>query len=162
MVLRHGTEVVKNTATTICDSCQLPHHSVGQTNDTWCNVRCRSHIQGLCPPRHKSMHLPYMGSAPHLPLYNVANTMVACIVGTRLDFCITLLHSDIEKSLNKLQRFQNKLAQVICNVSTDQQHTGDYLRNLYQPLGRRKPVYRLCANFPVASDAGIPALHKLP
>ena len=33
---------------------------------------------------------------------------------------------------------------------------------LFLTLGRQKPVYRLCTNFPVASHAGIPALRKLP
>ena len=54
---------------------------------------------------------------------NIANTMAACIVCTRLDYCNALLHSATKKSLNKLQRVQNKLVRVICNITICQQHT---------------------------------------
>ena len=60
-----------------------------------------------------------------------ANTMAACIVGTLLVYCNALLHAATEKSLNKLQRVQNKLARIVCNVTTCQQHTVDLLCNLH-------------------------------
>ena len=62
---------------------------------------------------------------------DVPNTMVACIVGTRLDYCNALLHSATEKSLNKLQIVQNKRARDVCNVITRQQYTIDRRRNLH-------------------------------
>ena len=82
------------------------HHGVGQTKDTWRNIRCCTHIRGLSQWRRGS--IPDMGSAPHSRsiIHDIANTMVACIVGIRLNYCNTLLHGAIEKSL-KLQRVQN-------------------------------------------------------
>ena len=65
------------------------------------------------------MQLPHVGSAPRPPLDILccANTMAACIVGTRLDYCYALLCGATEKSLNKLQIVQKKLAEVVCNVT---------------------------------------------
>ena len=67
----------------------------------------------------------------HLIYRDVANTMAACIVGTRLDYFNALLYGATEKLLNKLQIVQNKLARVICNETTRQQHIIDLLRNLH-------------------------------
>ena len=39
LFLRYETEVVKNAATTNCNSCRLPHYDVGQTKDTRCNIK---------------------------------------------------------------------------------------------------------------------------
>ena len=61
----------------------------------------------------------------------VANTMTACIVDTRLDYCNALLHDATEKSLIELQIVQNKLARVVCNLTTHQQHIIDLLRSLH-------------------------------
>ena len=62
---------------------------------------------------------------------DVANTMAACIVGTHLNYCNALLYGATEKSPNKLQLVQNKLARVVCNVTTRHQHIIDLLRNLH-------------------------------
>ena len=62
---------------------------------------------------------------------DVANTMAACIVGTRFDYCNALSYGSTGKSLNKLQIVQNKLSWVVCNVTTRQQYTIDLLRNLH-------------------------------
>ena len=56
---------------------------------------------------------------------DVANTIAASLVDTRLDCCNILLHGATEKSFIKLQRVQNKLARVVCNVTTRQRHTVD-------------------------------------
>ena len=55
----------------------------------------------------------------------VANTMAACIVCTRLDYCNALL----QVFTDKLQIVQNTLTRVVCNVTTRQQHTIDLLHN---------------------------------
>ena len=62
---------------------------------------------------------------------DVANNTAACIVGTRLDYRNSLLHGATVKSLNKLQRVQNKLDLIVCNITTRQQHIVDLLRNLH-------------------------------
>ena len=62
---------------------------------------------------------------------DVANTMVACIVGTHLDYCNALLYGATEKLLSKFQIVQNKLARDVCNVSTRHQQTIDLLRNMH-------------------------------
>ena len=78
---------------------------------------CNFHILGLRHIRHSIYR-------------DVANTMAACIVGTRLDYCNARLLGATEK-LFKLQRVQNKLARVVCSVVTRQQHIVDLIRNLH-------------------------------
>ena len=62
---------------------------------------------------------------------DVANTMAASIVGTRLDYCNAMLYGATEKSLHTLQIVQNKLDRVVCNVTTRQQHTIELLLKLH-------------------------------
>ena len=90
-----------------------------------CNVWCCSHIRVLYQPRRKSLQLHIWGLS-HIRRSmsrDVASIMAACLVGTRLDYWNTLLRGATKKSLNKLQRVRNKLAWVVCNVTTRQQHT---------------------------------------
>ena len=69
--------------------------------------------------------------------------MAAGIVGTRLDYCNALLYDATKKSLNKLQIVQNKLARVVCNVTTRQQHTIDVLHNLHWLLIRSHITFKV-------------------
>ena len=91
-----------------CHSCRLPHHGVEQTKDIRRNARRCSHIRAVCQQRRKSMQLPHAGARNFRRSISrdVANTMAACIVGTRLDYRNALLYVATEKSLNKLQRVQ--------------------------------------------------------
>ena len=93
------------------------------------NARRCSHIRGVCQQRRESMQLPHVGSASHPPL----DISWCWYYHGRLyswysfRYCNALLYGAIEKSLNKLQIVQNKLARVVCNVTTRQQHTIDLL-----------------------------------
>ena len=52
---------------------------------------------------------------PRLSL-DVAKTMAASIVGSRLDYCNALYYGAAQSTMNKLQRVQNNLARVVCDV----------------------------------------------
>ena len=79
---------------------------------------CNFYMWGLCHIRRSISR-------------DVVNIMAACIVGTRVVYCNALLHCTTDKSLNKLQRAQNKLARIVSNVTTLQQHTVVLLPNLH-------------------------------
>ena len=67
--------------------------------------RC-SHIRELCQTRLESMQLRHVFGLRHIRSVisrDAANTMTACVVGTRLDYCNALLHGSTEKPLNELQ-----------------------------------------------------------
>jgi len=64
---------------------------------------CNYHIRALC-------HL-----CPCLSL-DVAKTMAASIVGLQIDYCNALLYGAGQSVFSKLQRVQNNLEHVICNV----------------------------------------------
>ena len=74
-----------------------------------------------------NFHICDLHNICHSISCDIANTMVAYKVGTHLDYSNVLLHGATEISLNKLQRVQNKLAEVVCNIITRQQHTVDFL-----------------------------------
>ena len=99
----------------------------------------------------------------------VAKTMAASIVGSRLDYCNALFYGITQSTMNKLHRLQNNLARVVCEVGWHHAHSADLLRDLHWlPVHKRmmfKAVslcYRLCrlgepAYLPLASY--IPARH---
>jgi len=45
----------------------------------------------------------------------VAHQIACSIVGSRLDYCNSLLLNCSDRNLDKLQRVQNNLARVVCN-----------------------------------------------
>ena len=58
--------------------------------------------------------------------------MAACsVVGSRLDYCNALYYGAAQSTMNKLQRVQNNLARVVCDVSWRQAHSADLLRDLH-------------------------------
>jgi len=68
-------------------------------------VRSRNfHLRALC---HIRRSLPC----------NIAKTIACCIVGSKLDYCNSLLFNIPTSTLQKLQRVQNNLARVVCGVS---------------------------------------------
>ena len=63
---------------------------------------------------------------------DTANTLACAIVNTRLDYCNALLYGVSAKNVQRLQRIQNSLARVVCNVpygrsATDSLHTLHWL-----------------------------------
>ena len=121
MLLRHGTEVVQNAAINNYDSCWLPHHGVGQTKDTIGvtldpALTFEEYVNNVV--KAFNFHMWDLRQISRSISRDVANTMAACIVDTRLDYCNALLYGVSEKSLNKLQIIQNNLARVVYNVIT--------------------------------------------
>jgi len=47
---------------------------------------------------------------------NTANTLACSVVATRIDYCNSLLYGISHKNLHRLQRVQNSLARVVCDV----------------------------------------------
>ena len=65
--------------------------------------------------------------------------MASSIVVSRIDYCYSLLYGASCKVLDKLQRVQNHIARVVCNVGRRDHHTIDLLRSLHWlPVRRRK------------------------
>ena len=62
---------------------------------------------------------------------NVANTVACSIVGSRFDYCNSLLYGTSDKVINKLQLVQNRLTRVVCKVDKRDQHIIDLLRRLH-------------------------------
>src|SRR5258706_3247412 len=74
-----------------------------------CHVRnivrsCNFHVSGLC-------HVRSVLSV------EVASTIAASLIATRLDYCNALLHGTSASNISKLQRVQNNLVRVVCGVS---------------------------------------------
>jgi len=62
---------------------------------------------------------------------DVAKTMAASVAGLCLDYCNALFYSVTQSTMNKLQRVQNSLARVICDVGWRPAHSADFLHDLY-------------------------------
>ena len=99
------TEVANNAATTICDSCRLPHRLTDKLKTLGVTLDA---IPGLCQPHREVIQLPHMGVCAIICCFISRDD--ACIVRTRSDYCNALLHGATKKSLKKLQRAQNKFA----------------------------------------------------
>ena len=48
---------------------------------------------------------------------DVANMMACSVIGSRIDYCNSLLIGISEQNLDRLQRVQNKAARTVCNAS---------------------------------------------
>ena len=73
----------------------------------------------------------------------MANTVACSIVGTRIDYCNSLLYGVSEKYLDKLQHVQNKLARVVMNVGLRDHHTVDLLRELHWLPVRSRIIFKI-------------------
>jgi len=56
--------------------------------------------------------------------------IATAVVGSRLDYCNSLLHGVSETNLNKLQRVQNSLARIVLGLDT-RSNTMQNLADLY-------------------------------
>jgi len=64
--------------------------------------------------------------------------MAVSIVGSRLDYCNALFYGVTQSTMNKLQRVQNNLARVVCDVGWRHAHSADLLCDLHWlPLHKR-------------------------
>ena len=48
---------------------------------------------------------------------DVANMMACSVIGSRIDYCNSLLNGISKQNLDRLQRVQNKAARIVCNAS---------------------------------------------
>jgi hypothetical protein len=72
----------------------------------------------------------------YLPL-SVAQTLACSIVGSRLDYCNSVLYGAPKSSIAKLQRVQNTLARVVLN-KPKYEHSTELLRSLHWlPIAHR-------------------------
>jgi len=82
--------------------------------------------------RSSNYHLRALAATSLRPCLSldVAKTMAASVVDSRLDYCKALFYGVTQSTTNKLRRVQNNLARVICDVDWRQTHSADLLRDL--------------------------------
>ena len=68
---------------------------------------------------------------------DTANTLACAIVNSRLDYCNALLYGVSVKNIHRLQRIQNSLARVVCNVQYGQSATGVLQALHWLPITKR-------------------------
>ena len=61
---------------------------------------------------------------------DVANTIACSIIGSRLDYCNSLLVGISEQNLDSIQRVQSKAASIVCNAGHHSQ-SSDLLHSLH-------------------------------
>jgi len=78
----------------------------------------------------------------HLLTHDVANTLACSIVGARIDYCNSILHSASTSSITKLQRLKNSLARVVLQQPR-QTHAEPLLRSLHWLPVEHRVTYKL-------------------
>jgi len=73
---------------------------------------------------------------------DTANTLACAIVNTRLDYCNALLYGVSAKNVQRLQRIQNSLARVVCNVPYGRSAT-DSLQTLHWLPVTKRITYKI-------------------
>ena len=98
-----GQTLSKTPLPSNCDSYRLPYHGVGQTKDNRRKLDTALTFDEYVNNVAKACNFNMWGlhNIRRSISRDVANTMAACIVGTRLDYCNALLCGATEKSLNK-------------------------------------------------------------
>ena len=91
---------------------------------------CNYHLQAL---RHLRKSLTR----------DTANTIACSIVGSRIDYCNALLFGTSEKNFNKLQRVQNNMARVVCDVGRREAHSESLLHDLHWLPVRRRVDFKV-------------------
>lgn len=91
---------------------------------------CNFHLRAL---RHVRRSIPQ----------NIANTIACSIVSSRLDYCNSLLYNTSDKYMQKLQRVQNNLARVVCNVNRLDRPSIELLRELHWLPVRKRINFKI-------------------
>ena len=81
----------------------------------------------------------------HLLDRNTANTLACSIVATRIDYCNSLLYGISHKNLHRLQRVQNSLARVVCDVPLRSPSTPLLSTLIWLPV-EQHISYKICYN----------------
>ena len=82
---------------------------------------------------------------------------VASIAGSRLDYCNALYYGVTQSTMNKLQRVQNNLARVVCDVYWRQAHSADLLHDLPWLLVRKRVMFKAASRCYRSCKFGQPA-----
>jgi len=86
---------------------------------------CNFHLRAL---RHIRRSIPR----------DVANTMACSVIGSRVDYCNSLLYNAPSTALQKLQRVQNNFARVVSETGRMQRRSEDLLYDLHWlPIRKR-------------------------
>ncbi|HSN23842.1 MAG TPA: reverse transcriptase family protein, partial [Methylomicrobium sp.] len=91
---------------------------------------CNYHLQAL---RHLCRSLTR----------DTANTIACSIVGSRIDYCNALLYGMSKKNFDKLQRVQNNMARVVCDVGRRDVHSDVLLHSLHWLPVRRRVDFKV-------------------
>ena len=83
--------------------------SLGVTLD--CHLSFDKHVDLVC--KSTSYHIRALRHIRASITFGMAKTVAHAIVGSKLDYCNSLLAGMTSTNLNKLQRIQNSLARVI-------------------------------------------------
>ena len=72
--------------------------------------------------RAYNYHLRLLRYIRHSFTRNIANTLACSIAGSRIDYCNALLYGVSGKNIDRLQRLQNGLARVVCDIGVRKLH----------------------------------------
>jgi len=75
-------------------------------------------LHAQCVVKSCNYHIQALRRIRHLLSRYVANTIACSIVGSRLDYCNSLLYGSTETVLNSLQRVQNNLARTVLHFGS--------------------------------------------
>ena len=79
-----------------------------------CSLSFDSQIASIC--KSCNYHLRTLRHICPMLSSAYANQLACSIVATRLDYCNSLLFKTSAHNLRRLQRIQNNLARIVCNV----------------------------------------------
>ena len=86
--------------------------NLGVTLDS--NLSKSQHISNTCKDAY--IQIRHISSIRHLLTIQAAQTLVCCLVLSRLDFCNSFLSGCPQYLLDKLQKVQNAAARLVCKA----------------------------------------------
>src|SRR5664279_1031786 len=99
-----------------------------------------SHARQVC--RACNFHLRALSHIRNLLSFQVAQTIACSIIGSRLDYCNSVLHGAPNKTVSKLQRIQDNLARVVLQVPR-RTHAPPLLHQLHRLPVEQRIIYKL-------------------
>ena len=110
---RNGVGLMKDVPFVQVAGCQIKPaddiKSLGVTLD--CHLSFDKHVDLVC--KSTSYHIRALRHIRASITFDMAKTVAHAIVGSKLDYCNSLLAGMTSTNLNKLQRIQNSLARVV-------------------------------------------------
>ena len=131
--------------------------NLGVTFDN--NFNFRQHISQMC--RCCLYHIRDLRRFRRYMSLSVAKTIVTALVGSRLDYCNSLLHNIAIKDITKLQHVQNYLARVVTR-SPRFSRSVPLLKSLHWLPVRYRIIFKICTITYQALSSKQPAyLHSM-